>query len=133
LEKYKKNKMKIVLLVMLSVSCVLPRQEKNELFGKWKIVKVETGKGVLIPTMDFFLTISEDTFGFNRDANGCSAKPVITDTTIEFEGEICTRMCCDGERDPIGGMNLYAGNYIVNNSSLTIWTEEVKTYFERIH
>lgn len=122
-----------IILVMLSLIVVLSKQQQNkDLFGKWKLVRVETNNETLIPTMDFFLTISEGGFGFNRDVNVCSVKPIITETTIEFGRELCTRVCCDDRYDPIGGMNLYRGNYIVTESSLIIQNESLKTYLEKI-
>src|SRR5687767_2134665 len=122
-----------ILLVMLSLIVVPSKQPRsNNLFGTWKLVKVETDSGIITPTMDFFLTISEDRLGFDRDVNDCTAKPLITESTIEFDSELCTRVCCDGERDPIGGMNLYRGEYNVTENSLTIQNENVRTYLKKI-
>ena len=130
--KPKHEYMRLLLIMLFFVSSLLGQQQHNEVFGKWKVVKVETNNDVLTPTMDFFLIIGENTFHFNRDVNGCSAKPVLTETTIEFDSELCTRICCDGERDPIGGMNLYSGSYIVTEKTLVISNEKVKTYLEKI-
>jgi hypothetical protein len=85
-----------------------------------------------MPRVKFFLRIGKDRFDFNRDVNTCSAKAIVTGTTIEFNSEYCTRACCDGRFDPIGGMKLYSGNYMVIDTALVIWNENAKTYLERV-
>jgi hypothetical protein len=124
--------MKLFLIIFILAATHPAQQKQNELFGTWKIVKVKTNDGILTPTMDFFLTIGENQFRFNRDFNRCSTKSIITDTTIGYDGELCTRVCCDGEKDPIGGMDLYRGNYIVTEQTLVISNEKVKTYLEKV-
>lgn len=121
-------------ILFLSISLLLASDEQttDKLYGKWQVVKVETIQGTLIPTKDFFLTISEGRLGFNRDINRCSAQPIITATTIDYDRALCTRACCDGRRDPIGGMDIYRGNYNVSEDSLIIENSQVKTYLIKV-
>ncbi len=122
--------MKILIIISL-LAIPLKYQKSNDIFGKWKLERVEVNNEILTPTMDFFLTISKDKIGFNRDLNGCSSKPKITRTSIEFDYELCTQICCDGMHDPIGGMNLYQGDYIITENYLIIQNETTKTYLVR--
>lgn len=126
--------MNILNVFLISISFLFPANEQitEKLYGKWQLVKVETNREIFIPTKDFFLTISEGGLGFNRDINRCSTKPTITSTSIDYDSELCTRACCDGNRDPIGGMNLYRGNYYVSENSLTIENSELTTYLVRV-
>jgi hypothetical protein len=124
--------MKLLLLTLILITTLHGKQLQHEIFGKWKIMKVETKNNILIPTKDFTLTIEANRLHFNRDVNGCSANPILTDTTIDFYSELCTRICCDGQLDPIGGMDLYRGSYVATEKTLVISNGEVKTYLEKI-
>lgn len=118
---------------MLSLIVVQSKEHRNiELYGKWKLIEVETKNETLIPTTDYILTITKNSFSFNRDVNKCSVKPIITETTIEYDRETCTRVGSDGMYDPIGGMVLYRGRYVVTENTLTIQNEKAKTYLEKV-
>src|SRR5690606_12618304 len=110
----------------------LEQPQNSKLIGTWKVVKIQSADGFFIPKIDFILNISEDKFTFNRDVNQCSANPTITENTIEFDGSLCTRACCDGRKDPVGALINYSGYYIVTENSLTIQSDYVKTWLKRI-
>ena len=116
---------------------------ENRLFldwtHKWKLVNVKTDTEFLFPKVNFFLTVEknlEDDISnrqgeyllkFNLDRNKCWCYPDITPDKIIYESAACTKICCDGIFDTIGGFLNYNGNYKIVDDTLTIINDNVYT------
>lgn len=106
--------------------------EKEDINGQWKLIQVETNDGILIPQVDFLVHVDDQKINFNLDVNSCFADIEIKNDSILYKAAGCTKMCCDGNVDPIGGFLNYSGAYSFKSDTLII-TNENKYYFLKVH
>jgi hypothetical protein len=103
-----------------------------DLIGKWKLQKVETHHGVILPKQkDFFLTISKTLIAYNLDVNRCATDSFLIDNkkiTIDESRTGCTKVCCDGMFDTISNYLHYSGAYELHDSLLIITNDKAKIY-----
>ena len=124
-------------LIFVIISLFLIGQTENqesEIYGQWKLIKIETQNEVLIPEFaDYFLQVTTEKISYNKDVNNCqSMKLTIINHRIDIEGIMCTEICCDGRIDSISNYIHYSGTYEINENQLIITTADSKLFLERI-
>ena len=97
--------------------------EKEDINGQWKLVQVETPDGILTPKVDFLIQVQDQKIDFNLDVNNCFADIEIRNDSIIYHIAGCTKICCDGDIDPIGSFLNYSGAYSYKNDTLVITNE----------
>lgn len=105
--------------------------EEISINGDWKLIKVETPQEVLIPKVDYLVNVQEKKINFNLDVNSCFADIEIKNDSIKYSIAACTKMCCDGNIDPISGFLNYSGAYTFQNDTLII-TNDNKYFLMKI-
>lgn len=104
----------------------------SDLIGKWKLQKVETYYGTMLPKhRDYFLTISKTTIEYNLDVNRCYSDSFLIDNkniTLNKWRTICTMICCDGMFDTISNYLHYSGAFELHDSLLIITNDKEKLY-----
>ncbi|NPD46697.1 MULTISPECIES: hypothetical protein [unclassified Lentimicrobium] len=108
----------LILMVFIQ-SC----DEKEDINGQWKLMQVETNDGILIPQVDFLVQVEDRKISFNLDVNSCFTEIEIRNDSIIYQFAACSKMCCDGNTDPIGGFLNYSGAYSFINDTLIITNE----------
>lgn len=106
--------------------------EKEDINGQWKLIQVETNDGILIPQVDFLVHVDDQKINFNLDVNSCFTDIEIRNDSIIYQFAACTKMCCDGNVDPIGEFLNYSGAYSFKSDTLII-NNENKYYLLKVH
>ena len=101
--------------------------EKEDINGQWKLLQVETTDGILMPKMDYLVSVQDQKISFNLDVNDCFAEIEIRNDSIIYDLAGCTKMCCDGDIDPIGAFLNYSGAYSFKKGLLIIQNENKYT------
>lgn len=119
------KKIKLIISTLFLVFFMQACEEKEDINGQWKLVQVETSGGVLIPKVDFLIQVEDQKINFNLDVNNCFADIEIRNDSIIYNTAGCTKMCCDGNIDPIGTFLNYSGAYYFKNDYLFIQNENL--------
>ncbi len=110
-----------MILMILMQSC----EEKEDINGQWELIQVETNAGILIPQVDFLVQVEDKKINFNLDVNSCFTDIEIRNDSIIYQFAACTKMCCDGNTDPIGAFLNYSGAYSFKDGYLYIQNENL--------
>tara|TARA_B110000091_G_C13431705_1_gene316301 strand:- start:49 stop:480 length:432 start_codon:yes stop_codon:yes gene_type:complete len=125
--------MKTQLIVVTFLSFLQTENKVSELYGDWKLEKIELNEEVLIPTKrDYYLYFSEDWITYNLEYNKCQTMDFsIQNNSIWINRIACTEICCDGRSDTISNYINYSGAYIIQNNQLMISNSESIVYLNR--
>jgi hypothetical protein len=127
--------MKTTLLLFILSWLSVFQSPLNDLTGIWKLERVETNKGTILPKHeDYFLTISKDLIKYNLDVNTCYSNSFTIDNekiTLDKGSGACTKICCDGRYDTIIFYLNYSGTYKLQDSLLIISNGKGKLYLKR--
>lgn len=118
----------LLLIMLVMISC----DEEKTINGNWKLLKVETPNETLMPKVDYLVNVQDQKINFNLDVNSCFADIEIKNDSILYQVAGCTKMCCDGQIDTIGGFLNYSGAYSLKNDTLII-SNENKYFLVKIH
>lgn len=122
-----------LLFCILSLAFIFQAcDEDKSINGDWKLIKVETPMEVLMPKVDYLVNVQDQKINFNLDVNSCFADIEIRNDSIIYKVAGCTKMCCDGNTDPIGGFLNYSGAYSFIKDTLII-TNENKYFLVKIN
>ena len=99
--------------------------EKDNINGQWKLIQVETNNGIIKPQIDFLVQMEDHKINFNLDVNSCFTDIELRNDSIIYQFAACTKMCCDGNIDPIGGFLNYSGAYSLKDGHLYIQNENL--------
>lgn len=99
-------------LIIVFITLLLakqPESQKTEIYGHWKLIKIETQNEVFRPELkDYFLQITSKKISYNLEVNQCqSVKLYITENQIDIQGLHCNKICCDGRIDSISNFIHY--------------------------
>jgi hypothetical protein len=121
--------MKILLLIITSFLFSVPEKADVEIYGKWKLQKIEIDEKIIYPKeREYFLKITSGRIKYNLEINTCGTEEVtITPTAILYSYTACTKICCDGS-DPITNHIKYSGFYEVKDALLTIENDKGKMF-----
>jgi hypothetical protein len=121
----------VLFFACLSFTTGQAQSLNEDILGEWRLEFVETMNGMETPGMDYVLNIRETSIEYNTDVNQCSA-PLTTldEMLIEYNRAACTKVCCNGTRDPLGGKLNYSGTYVLEDDLLRI-TNTVTFVFTR--
>jgi len=119
------KKLSMIALLSFILIFIQSCDEKEDINGQWKLVQVETSEGILIPQVDFLVKVEGNKINFNLDVNSCFADIEIRNDSIIYDLAGCTKMCCDGNIDPIGGFLNYSGAYSFKKGQLIIQNENL--------
>jgi len=117
----------IIILLIIFAFFIQSCEEKEDINGQWKLIMVETTDGVLMPQVDFLIQVQDQKINFNLDVNNCFADIEIRNDSIIYDLAGCTKMCCDGNIDPIGAFLNYSGAYSFKKGQLIIKNENIYT------
>jgi len=125
--------MKTILFIFIFSSLTVEQVPLTDLIGKWKLEKIETNNGTIIPRkIDYFLNISEKAIGYNLEINNCSADSFFIDNkNIILNRIMCTLICCDGNYDTISNYINYSGTYKIHDSLLEITNDKGKLFLKK--
>lgn len=125
--------MKTLLALITFIGFLSPSQESFEIYGRWKLEKIELNETTLKPLKrDYYLTITDELIVYNLEINGCQTPDfIITPTMINSKNGGCTKICCDGKDDLISNYISYNGQYIIEANQLIITTSNSKIYLSR--
>ncbi len=120
----------LVIFILFSIGLRAQQIADPNIYGVWQLEYVESENGMESPGVDYKLTIRQGLLSFNTDVNECGAANLTIDgMMIEFNKQGCTRICCDGSRDPLGARIDYQGSYILQDDLLRI--TNLRTYVLR--
>jgi len=119
------KKVTLILCTLIFTFFIQSCEEKEDINGQWKLIQVETADGILIPQVDFLIQVQDQKITFNLDVNNCFADIEIRNDSILYNLAGCTKMCCDGDVDPIGAFLNYSGAYSFKNDHLYIQNENL--------
>ncbi len=105
----------------------------SNLKGSWKLEKIVRSWTTNIPgKTEYYLNITDTLIWYNMEINTCTVYDFkITDSTIEYKGAPCTKICCDDRIDNLGDFLNYSGKYKIKDSLLTIENEKWTSYLIR--
>lgn len=119
-----------VVLSLIGFSVSAQQLANTDLYGTWLLEYVESENGMESPGLEYTLKIGQGLFSYNTDVNQCNGANLMIDgMMIEYDKSACTRVCCDGSRDPIGDRINYRGAYILQDDLLRITSQ--RTYVLR--
>lgn len=124
--------MKILVLIIPFFICSSFKTAPLEIYGFWKLEKVETKQGTFIPEKSaYLLSITKELITYNLEVNKCQSNDfVITQNQIETYSKACTKICCDGRDELISDYLDFNGSYAINQNELIITTSNAKLYLE---
>ena len=124
--------MKSILLLVL-LTFVTGKEPITELFGKWKLEKIEShGKTITPEKTSYFLNISEKSIKYNTPINTCWSDSFFVDKkSIELYDTRCTEIA--EQIDSINKNLNYSGTYELKDSNLIIVSSKGTLYLKKIN
>lgn len=127
--------MQTILLSILIFILPFTKNPKNDLLGKWKLIKAEVKGKTIVPTKyTWMLDISDTQISYTIQCNGCFSHIILRNDSIISVGTfMCTEMCCYGW-DPISEYAYYTGKYkVIDDSVLRITNNHGTLYLSRFY
>jgi hypothetical protein len=125
--------MKLLLIFITLLFAGQPENQKAEIYGHWKLIKIEIENEVLTPELiDYYLTVTTEKLSYNLDVNKCQSIEFSTaENRLEVKNIMRTEICCDGKIDSISNFIHYNGIYEISENQLIITSADSKLFLER--